>query len=131
MANAGANTVIYDMATEQIPNIGYNLSTENDLQLAKTTIEKIGVKCIAIKGDVRNRKSIESAMNKAVLSNGSLDIVVACAGVTQAGNIEEFTEQEISVVFEIKVAGVIKTTQVAAPIMKNKNLVASYTYHLH
>jgi NAD(P)-dependent dehydrogenase (short-subunit alcohol dehydrogenase family) len=120
MANAGANIVIYDIATEQIPNIGYNLSTVSDLQLAKTNIEKIGVKCIAIKGDVRNFKSIESAMAQAVSTFGSLDIVVANAGVTQAGNIEEFNEQEISVIFEINVAGVIKTTQAAAPIMKKQ-----------
>jgi NAD(P)-dependent dehydrogenase (short-subunit alcohol dehydrogenase family) len=120
MAKAGANIVIYDIATEQIPNIGYNLSTESDLQLAKTKIEKIGVKCIAIKGDVRNFKSIESAMAKAVSNFGSLDIVVANAGVTQAGNIEEFSEQEISVIFEINVAGVIKTTQAVAPIMKKQ-----------
>jgi NAD(P)-dependent dehydrogenase (short-subunit alcohol dehydrogenase family) len=120
MANAGANIVIFDIATEQIPNVGYKLSTENDLQLAKSTIEKIGVKCIAIKGDVRNFKSLESAMAQAVAKFGSVDIVVACAGITQAGNIEEFTEQEISVVFDINVAGVIKTTQAAAPIMKKQ-----------
>jgi NAD(P)-dependent dehydrogenase (short-subunit alcohol dehydrogenase family) len=120
MANVGANVVIYDIATEKVPNIGYNLSTESDLQLAKTTIEKLGVKCIAIKGDVRNFESIESAMAQAVSKFGSLDIVVANAGVTQAGSIEEFSEQEISVIFEINVAGVIKTTQAAAPIMKKQ-----------
>lgn len=120
MANAGANVVIYDIATEQIPNVGYKLATDGDLQLAKTKIEKIGVKCITVKGDVRNFKAIESAMAQAVLKFGSLDIVVACAGITQAGNIEEFTDEEISVVFDINVAGVIKTTQAAAPIMKKQ-----------
>jgi hypothetical protein len=55
MAKAGANVVIYDIATENIPNVGYNLSTGSDLQTAKTKIEALGVKCIAIKGDVRNR----------------------------------------------------------------------------
>ncbi len=120
MANAGANVVIYDIATEKISNVGYNLSNDNDLQLAKTKIEKLGVKCIAIKGDVRNFKSIESAMAEAVSKFGSLDFVVANAGITQAGNIEDFTEQEISTVFEINVAGVIKTTQAAAPIMKKQ-----------
>jgi NAD(P)-dependent dehydrogenase (short-subunit alcohol dehydrogenase family) len=59
-------------------------------------------------------------MNQAVSSFGSLDFVVANAGVSQAGAIEEFSDQDISVMFEINVAGVIKTTQAAAPIMKKQ-----------
>jgi NAD(P)-dependent dehydrogenase (short-subunit alcohol dehydrogenase family) len=120
MAKAGANIVIYDIATEEIPNVGYKLSTENDLEQAKITIEEIGVKCMAIKGDVRNRETLESAMDRAVSNFGSLDIVVANAGVSQAGAIEEFSDRDINVVFEINVGGVIKTTQAAAPIMKKQ-----------
>ena len=120
MAKVGANIVIYDIATEQIPNVGYKLSTESDLQEAKSKIEALGVKCIAIKGDVRNRETLESAMNQAVSTFGTLDIVVANAGVTQAGAIEEFSDLDISAIFEINVAGVIKTTQAAAPIMKKQ-----------
>lgn len=120
MAKAGANVVIYDIATEVLPNVGYKLSSEADLQVAKTTIEALGVKCITIKGDVRNRKSLENAMAQAVSNFGSLDFVVANAGVTQAGTIEEFSEQDIKVVFEINVEGVIKTTQAAAPILKKQ-----------
>jgi NAD(P)-dependent dehydrogenase (short-subunit alcohol dehydrogenase family) len=120
MAKAGANVVIYDIATENLPNVGYNLSTGNDLQTAKSKIEALGVKCLAIKGDVRNRKTLESAMNQAVSNFGSLDFVVANAGVSQAGAIEDFSDQDISVVFDINVGGVIKTTQAAAPIMKKQ-----------
>jgi len=90
------------------------------LQSAKAKIEALGVKCLAFKGDVRNLEAQESAMGQAVTNFGSLDIVVANAGVTQAGNIEEFSDQEISVVFDINVAGVVKTTQAAAPIMKKQ-----------
>jgi NAD(P)-dependent dehydrogenase (short-subunit alcohol dehydrogenase family) len=120
MAKAGANIVIYDIATEEIPDVGYKLSTENDLKQAKSTIEALGVKCMAIKGDVRNRETLDSAMAQAVSSFGSLDIVVPNAGITQAGAIEEFSDQDISVVFEINVEGVIKTTQAAVPIMKKQ-----------
>jgi NAD(P)-dependent dehydrogenase (short-subunit alcohol dehydrogenase family) len=120
MAIAGANIVLFDIAEEQIANVKYPLSSNSDLTLAKTSIEKIGVKCLAIKGDVRNIKELKNAMTEVVNNFGSLDIVVANAGVTHAGNIEEFSEQEISTVFEINVLGVIKTTQAAAPIMKKQ-----------
>ncbi|MBF0529121.1 MAG: SDR family NAD(P)-dependent oxidoreductase [Deltaproteobacteria bacterium] len=120
MAKAGANVVLYDIASGQIPHVGYPVATESDLQSAKAKIEGLGVKCLAFKGDVRNRGELESAMAKAVATFGGLDIVVANAGVTQAGNIEEFSDQEISVIFNINVAGVVKTTQAAAPFMKKQ-----------
>ncbi|MGL5941427.1 MAG: SDR family NAD(P)-dependent oxidoreductase [Waterburya sp.] len=120
MAKAGANIVLYDIASGQIPDVGYPVANESDLQSAKATIEALGVKCLAIKGDVRNRQAQQSAMEQAVENFGSLDIVVANAGVTQVGNIEEFSDREISVVFEINVAGIVKTTQAAAPIMKQQ-----------
>jgi NAD(P)-dependent dehydrogenase (short-subunit alcohol dehydrogenase family) len=120
MAKAGANIVLYDIASGQIPHVGYPVATERDLQSAKAKIEALGVKCLAIKGDVRNRQAQESAMEQAVKNFGSLDIVVANAGITQAGTIEEFSDREISVVFDINVAGIVKTTQAAAPIMKKQ-----------
>lgn len=120
MAKVGANIVIFDIASEKIPNVGYPVANENDLQFAKAKIESYGVKCISIKGDVRNNEDIDKSMTQTVTKFGSLDIVIANAGVTQAGDIEEFSHEEISVIFEINVAGVIKTSQAAAPICKTK-----------
>jgi NAD(P)-dependent dehydrogenase (short-subunit alcohol dehydrogenase family) len=120
MAAAGANIVIFDIATETVANVGYKLSTEKDLTQAKSTILALGAKCIAIKGDVRNLSSLESAMAQVVANFGSLDFVIANAGITQAGLIEEFSDEDIKVVFEINVGGVIKTTQAAAPIMRKQ-----------
>jgi NAD(P)-dependent dehydrogenase (short-subunit alcohol dehydrogenase family) len=120
MAKAGANIVLFDIASGSIPHVGYPMATESDLQSAQAGIEALGVRCLAVKGDVRNREALESAMKQAVTSMGGLDIVVANAGVTQAGAIEEFSDAEIRVVFDINVAGVVKTTQAAAPIMKKQ-----------
>lgn len=120
MAKAGADIVLYDIASGSLPHVGYPIATENDLKSAKAKIEALGVKCLTFKGDVRDRKALENAMAQAVKSFGSLDIVVANAGITQAGNIEEFSDEEISVVFDINVAGVIKTTQAAVPFMKRQ-----------
>ncbi|WKN44837.1 SDR family NAD(P)-dependent oxidoreductase [Tunicatimonas pelagia] len=120
MAKAGANIVLFDIASGQIPHVGYAVANEGDLQSAQATIEALNVKCLAIKGDVRSRGDLENAMKQAVASFGSLDIVVANAGVTQVGAMEEFSPEEISVVYDINVEGVVKTTQAAAPIMKQQ-----------
>jgi NAD(P)-dependent dehydrogenase (short-subunit alcohol dehydrogenase family) len=120
MAKEGANIVLFDIASGKIPHVGYDVSNERDLALAKSKVEAYNVKCLAIKGDVRNRAELKSAMQTTVSTFGSLDVVVANAGVTQVGSIEEFTSEEIKTVYEINVEGVINTTQVAAPIMKRQ-----------
>jgi len=118
LAKAGANIVLYDVASRTLPHVQYPIATERDLEQAKARVEAFGVRCLTFKGDVRDRDAQARAMDQAVKAFGSLDIVVANAGVSQAGAIEEFSSEEISTVFEINVAGVIKTTQAAVGFMK-------------
>jgi len=120
LAKAGANIVLFDVATEQLPNVQYPLSNDADLASAKAKIEKLGVGCVAVKSDVRSLNAQKQAMAQAVETYGSLDIVVANAGVSQAGRIEDISEEDISTVFEINVAGVVKTTQAAVPHMRSQ-----------
>jgi NAD(P)-dependent dehydrogenase (short-subunit alcohol dehydrogenase family) len=120
MAKAGENIALYDIASGTAPNIAYPISTADNLQAAKTKIEALGVKCLVFRGDVRNKEAQAQAMQQTATTFGSLDIVVANAGISQAGQIEQFSAAEISAVLEINVGGVIKTTQAAAPIMKKQ-----------
>jgi NAD(P)-dependent dehydrogenase (short-subunit alcohol dehydrogenase family) len=118
LAKAGVNIVLYDVASRTLPHVQYPIATERDLEQAKAQIEGFGVRCLTFKGDVRDRDAQVRAMGQAVKAFGSLDIAVANAGISQVGAIEEFSSEEISTVFEINVAGVIKTTQAAVQFMK-------------
>ncbi|MEM9798398.1 MAG: SDR family NAD(P)-dependent oxidoreductase [Pseudomonadota bacterium] len=118
MARAGANVVLFDIATPDLPNVQYPLASQADLAAAQARIEALGAECMTYRGDVRSLADQEDAMARAVARFGSLDIVLANAGVSQAGAIEEFSADEISTVFEINVAGVVKTTQAAVPHLR-------------
>lgn len=118
LARAGADIALFDIATPRVAHVQYPLATEDDLARAKARIEALGVRCLTFKGDVRDGAAQERAMAETVATLGSLDIVVANAGVSQAGQIEEFSAEDISTVFEINVAGVVKTTQAAVPHMR-------------
>jgi NAD(P)-dependent dehydrogenase (short-subunit alcohol dehydrogenase family) len=118
LAKSGANIALFDIASRSLPNVQYPLGTANDLEQAKKRIEALGVRCLTFKGDVRDRDAQSQAMRQTVETFGSLDIVVANAGISQAGAIEDFSSEEINTVFEINVAGVIKTTQAAVEFMK-------------
>ena len=119
-AKAGANIVLYDIAG-QINTVKYPLATEQDLATAKSNIEALGVKCIAIKGDVRDSVQLKAATNRAVQEFGSLDILVVNAGVTHVGVLDEFPDNEVQTVIDINLTGAIKTTQAALPIMRRQN----------
>ena len=120
LASAGANIVLYDVAQE-IEGVRYPLATAEDLAKAKAEIEGMGVKCIAIQGDVRDGAKQKAAMDQAVSEFGSLDFVIANAGITQLGPLDVLSEEEIALVLDINLAGAIKTVQGAIPIMREQN----------
>ncbi len=120
LAEAGANIVLYDIAG-QIEGVKYPLATEEDLANAKREIEALGVGCIAIQADVRDGALQKEVMGQAVTEFGSLDFVIANAGITQTGTLDSFSEEEVSLVLDINLAGAIKTVQAAIPIMREQN----------
>ncbi|MCY4247056.1 MAG: SDR family NAD(P)-dependent oxidoreductase [Chloroflexi bacterium] len=131
LAQAGANIVIYDIAGP-IEHVPYDMASEEDLANAKATIEGYGVQCMAIQGDVRDGDLLKESANQAVSEFGSLDFMFANAGITQVGTLDVFNKDEIDVVLDINLGGVIKTVQAAIPIMREQNsgriiLTASYT----
>lgn len=120
LAAGGANVVLFDIA-RQLPQVSYPLATAEDLAMAKAAVEEHGVKCIAVQGDVRDFSAQESVVNRAVTELGGLDFGVANAGITQAGSLENFDEEELSLVIDINLKGVIKTIQAATPILRKQN----------
>ncbi|MGL6290858.1 MAG: SDR family NAD(P)-dependent oxidoreductase, partial [Silanimonas sp.] len=120
LANAGANVTLFDIATATLREVQYPLASDDDLLSAKSRVEALGVRCMTFKGDVRDRDALTRAMAESTASFGSLDILVANAGITQFGSIEEFSDEQIQAVLDINLAGVIKTTQAAAPVMRRQ-----------
>ena len=119
LAKAGANVVIYDIAS-QIDKLPYALASKDDLAKAKSEIEAMGVKCIAIQGDVRNSALLKSSVARMVRELGSIDIVFANAGITQLGMIEMLKDEDVDLIMDINLKGVIKTVQAAIPHMKKQ-----------
>lgn len=105
MAKTGANIILFDIATPSLPPAAYALPSYADLAAAQARIEALGAQCMTYRGDVRSLEDQQAAMSQAVDRFGSLDIVVANAGVGHAGPIEGVTADEISVLYETNVGG--------------------------
>ncbi len=118
MAKAGANIVLFDIASSNLPHVSYSLPSTSDLAAAKARIEALGAQCMTYQGDVRNLEDQQAAMQLAVDRFGSLNIILANAGVGHAGSFDSVTAGEISTLYETNVGGYIKTTQAAVPHLR-------------
>lgn len=90
-----------------------------DLDLDKAAIvaqeiEKAGGKSLAVQVDVSKPEQVYAMLDQVVAVFGKLDIMVANAGVSRAGPIEEVTEEFYDWMTDINIKGVFFCNQAAA-----------------
>jgi NAD(P)-dependent dehydrogenase (short-subunit alcohol dehydrogenase family) len=118
-AGQGVHVVIFDIAS-QINSIKYPLSTKEDLLNAERKIGALGVKCLAIQGDVRNLEDLTAAVDKTIAAFGRLDYVIANAAVTRIGLAESYDAEIVTDMLEVNTGGVLKTIQAVIPVFKKQ-----------
>lgn len=118
-AEGGDNIVLYDIA-RQIESVSYPLASTKDLENARRKIESLGVRCLAIQGDVRSSVELEAAVDKTLEVMGSIDILVANAAFSAWGDVGEIPDQTIDDMLAVNIAGVIRTVQAVTPWFKKQ-----------
>jgi 3-oxoacyl-[acyl-carrier protein] reductase len=102
--SAGANVVVNFLDDEG----GMNRADADSL------VEALGPRATAICADVRDREQLEAAMDQAISQFGTLDIVVANAGILRDRTIRKMTDDEWQAVIDTNLTGVYNTTKAAA-----------------
>ncbi|HTL10443.1 MAG TPA: bifunctional aldolase/short-chain dehydrogenase [Chitinophagaceae bacterium] len=72
--------------------------------------------------DVTKKADIDSAFTAAALAFGGVDIVVNCAGLSISKPIEEHTEQDWDILYDVLVKGQFFITQGAVEIMRKQQM---------
>jgi rhamnulose-1-phosphate aldolase/alcohol dehydrogenase len=72
--------------------------------------------------DVLKSDNIKEAYEKSVLAFGGVDIVVNCAGISISKPLEEHTEKDWDLLYDILVKGQFLVTQAGVEIMRKQNL---------
>jgi rhamnulose-1-phosphate aldolase/alcohol dehydrogenase len=72
--------------------------------------------------DVTSRTDIEKAFETAALSFGGVDIVVNCAGLSISKPIEEHTDKDWDLLYDVLVKGQFTITQEGVNIMRKQNM---------
>ena len=112
LAEEGADIIAVDLCSD-IAAIGYPMATTEDLEETARLVEKHGRRIVAIQADVRQIDQLKAAVERGIAELGSLDIVVAQAGV--AGMKGEPQIDAWCAVVDTNLIGTINAIQAALP----------------
>jgi len=94
-----------------------------DIDLARAQAAASEIKgAVAVKMDVSDQASIETAVNEAATALGQIDILINNAAIFTAAPIAEITRADYQRVFDINVAGTLFTMQAVAAHMIERGI---------
>ncbi|EUC58366.1 3-ketoacyl-(acyl-carrier) reductase [Rhizoctonia solani AG-3 Rhs1AP] len=103
LASDGNDVAVNDIDTKQ-----------NELEQLIEEIKLLGRKAISIPGDVSKEKEVQAMVTKTVNALGSLDIMVANAGIHIGASIIDITDESFDRVMNINCKGVLYCYRAAA-----------------
>ncbi|CAF0952609.1 unnamed protein product [Rotaria sordida] len=106
LARDGLNVAVNDLQVNS-----------SDLQKVQQEIEQIGQKSIAIIADVSQSEQVEKMMQEVAQKLGSLDVVVANAGICNVKSLLDTSVEDWDKIFAINMRGVFLCYKEGAKIM--------------
>jgi NAD(P)-dependent dehydrogenase (short-subunit alcohol dehydrogenase family) len=102
----------------------YTYATMRNLEKSKNitgiaNTEKLPLHVIQL--DVNDDSSVKDAIDKIVVENKRIDLLVNNAGYGLVGSLEDLSIEEIKSQFETNFFGVIRVTQQVLPVMRKQN----------
>jgi SDR family mycofactocin-dependent oxidoreductase len=119
LAAEGADIVAAD-APRPMTDLTYPLGTEDDLRETAELVEELGRRCLPLAVDVRDSAQVSAAVEQTVTELGSLDIVVANAGVVSTGPLDEVSDIIWQQLLDTNLTGVFHTLRAAIPVMRRQ-----------
>jgi rhamnulose-1-phosphate aldolase/alcohol dehydrogenase len=111
MADEGACVIVNDNDAERLATAHESLQKEYGKDVFTT-----------VQLDVTSRKDIQNAFEKAALAFGGVDIVVNCAGLSISKPLEEHTDKDWDLLYDVLVKGQFTVTQEGVNIMRKQDI---------
>ena len=104
-------------------DIAINYRKENEeLNLTKQEIEKCGVKCLAVQGDVSSYEDSERMVKEIIEHFEKIDVLVNNAGITRDTLLMRMKKEDFEDVINVNLVGTFNVTKNVVPIMmKQRN----------
>ena len=100
-------------------NVAITSRNRESLNVAIEVLNKVGNgEILAIESDVRDYESEKNAIGQVLKKWGTLDVVIANAGVGKFASIEDMSLEDWNSVIDINLTGVFHTVKASIPSMK-------------
>lgn len=101
-------------------DLSYPLGTESDLRDTVELVNALGRRCTPIAVDVRDSAQVNAAVEQTLRDFGSLDIVLANAGIVSTGLLEEVSDDVWQQLIDTNLTGAFNTLRAAIPVMRRQ-----------
>ncbi len=91
-----------------------------DLAATARAIEKLGRRCLQIRADLGDRKSVAAIVDKTLKAYGQIDILVNNAGTIRRAEFLDFTEDDWDAVIKVNLDSVFFLSQAVAKVMAKR-----------
>jgi SDR family mycofactocin-dependent oxidoreductase len=118
-ARLGADVALCDLGHD-LASVGYPLGTADDLAETVRLVEAEGRRCLASMVDVRDLTALVDFVDGVQRELGSVDVMVANAGVSALGSICTMGASEWSETIDTNLGGVFNAMRAAAPHMRRQ-----------
>jgi SDR family mycofactocin-dependent oxidoreductase len=117
LARQGADIAVVDRCAD-LSTVTYALATPDDLAETVRLVEAEGRRCIAATADVRELDAMVAFVDRVVDELGSVDILIANAGVSTLGSIFDMDASQWSETVDVNLTGVFNAMRAAAPHLR-------------
>lgn len=99
-------------------DIAINYRKENEeLENTRKEIEEIGVKCLAIQGDVSCFEDCERFVKEIINEYGKIDVLINNAGITKDTLLMKMKKEDFESVIDVNLVGTFNVTKNVIPYM--------------
>ena len=119
LARQGADIALVDRCAD-LPTVTYPLATPGDLAETVRLVEAEGARCVSGVADVRDLDAVIAFVDRVVGELGSVDILVANAGVSTMRSIFDLDAEGWSETLDTNLTGVFNALRAAAPHMRRQ-----------
>ncbi|MGD0881783.1 MAG: mycofactocin-coupled SDR family oxidoreductase [Acidimicrobiales bacterium] len=117
LARQGADIAVVDRCAD-LATVAYPLATPDDLAETVRLVEAEGRRCVAVTADVRELDAMVAFVDRVADELGSVDILVANAGVSTLGSIFDMDAPQWSETVDVNLTGVFNAMRAVAPHMR-------------
>jgi SDR family mycofactocin-dependent oxidoreductase len=115
-AEEGADIAVIDIGA-QVETVPYAGARVDQLEETAAAVAALGQRSIHVRADVRDGAQLRAAAERTVAELGSIDVMVAAAGIDSWGDAWELTDEQWRAMIDVNLTGVWQTAKAVAPQM--------------